>query len=149
MSYNLVFFHIICGIVGTMLPMFVFFEATKSPDKISFIKARTFSFVSFIFVLLSWLISGWHYVMIYGPFSRKPILLTKPWVHMIIMESKEHTYLLIPFLSLLLLILTWEKFDNTSTKIIKVLTISLFLLGAYMAVTGYVISQTISNAFII
>lgn len=149
MLHNLVFFHVVCGVIGTMLPMVILFEIPGVPDKISFIRVRIIALVSFLFILLSWLISGWHYVTIYGPISRKPILLTKPWVHMVVMESKEHLYLLIPFLSLLLLILTWEKFDNNLAKTIKVLVISLFLLGVYMSITGYMISQTISNAIML
>ena len=57
------------------------------------------SLVSAAFFLLSWTTGAYYYVVYYGTAVRPRILAgAYPWAHQVMMESKEHVFLLVPFL---------------------------------------------------
>ena len=57
------------------------------------------SLLSAAFFLLSWMTGAYYYVVYYGSAVKPRILAgAYPWAHQVMMESKEHVFLLVPFL---------------------------------------------------
>ncbi len=133
--------HVATGVIGSFLPIYIFLESLKHIDKINIKKVRQNALISFIFILISWVVAGIYYVQVYGPIVRGPILDNKPIVHFVFMESKEHLFLIIPFLSLLVLLLSWFKLTDEYKKILRTSVLFLVILTIYMCVAGYIITQ--------
>src|SRR3989344_8712170 len=63
-------------------------------------RARRVAVVGLLALLLSWVLGGYYYVVHYGP-EVKPLIKKgpMPWAHGIIMETKEHVFLFLPFMA--------------------------------------------------
>ena len=75
----------------------------------------------------------------------KPVILkgAYPWAHQVIMEAKEHIFIMLPFMSLALwfLILVLEKQqDDKIKKAVRNLALTILLFGAFIAGAGIIIS---------
>ena len=95
--------------------------------------------------IASWLAGGYYYVAYYGTLV-KPIIKSgvAPWVHNIIMETKEHIFLfIIPLAITVLFITLLEKEDMnrlTLRPIALWLTGAVAVLGLLIGAMGFVIS---------
>lgn len=72
-------------------------------------------FLVFFNVVGCWVASGFYYLSVYGG-QLKPVILSGsyPWIHRVIMETKEHVFLFLPVLSItLMLMLIWLGKDKT------------------------------------
>ncbi|MEK7524615.1 MAG: hypothetical protein AAB588_06345 [Patescibacteria group bacterium] len=93
----------------------------------------------------SWLAGGYYYVIYYGTLV-KPIIKSglAPWAHNIIMETKEHVFLfIIPLAVMVLLITLLEKDEMERLKLNKLtlwLTGFVVALGFLIGAMGFVIS---------
>ncbi len=95
--------------------------------------------------ILSWLAGGYYYVVYYGTLV-KPIIKggVAPWVHEIIMETKEHVFLFIVPLAMTVLFIT--MFDKEEVERLKLrrlaswLTGTVAALGLLIGAMGFVIS---------
>lgn len=96
---NLLISHVIFGLLGIIAFYGVWMGLMKRVISLKFL--RQFSFLGFIFLMLSWLTGGYYYVIYYGK-AVKPVIKSGqfPWAHLIFMEAKEHIFLFLPFLSL-------------------------------------------------
>lgn len=108
--------------------------------------AKIASLAGAIFAVLSWVISGIYYVVFYGP-DVKPTIKSGswPWAHSIFMESKEHIFLFLPFLAILLLFLVWKygkKWDEERDIRLSILTVGIvtILIPVLMMFSGYLVS---------
>jgi hypothetical protein len=65
-------------------------------------RARLVSFLGTVFILSAWIVGGYYYVKFYGTLI-KPVIKAgpMPWAHSIAIETKEHIFLFLPFLSIL------------------------------------------------
>lgn len=82
----------------------------------------------------SWLIGGYYYVVFYGPLV-KPVISAgaTPWAHLIVMETKEHVFLLlIPMIAVITLL---ARLDASTIAALR-LKVPFALLTAVTAVTG-------------
>lgn len=101
--------------------------------------------VGAIAFLMSWIAGGYYYVVYYGTLV-KPVIKAgvAPWVHNIIMETKEHIFLfVIPLAMTVLFITLLEKGDRDKLNIRR---ITIWLVGAvagiglFIGAMGFVIS---------
>jgi len=105
-------------------------------------RAKITAFIGLILILTSWIIGGYYYTKIYSQ-DVKPLIKEGPypWSHNIIMETKEHIFLFLPFLSVLAATLTFKlkPYEKPNYSLIFLLVI-IVLIGLSMAGMGYLIS---------
>ena len=109
-------------------------------------RARIIAIISVVLIFLSWFSGGYYYVKIYGA-TVKPLIKegSRPWAHDVFMETKEHVFLFLPFLSLLTSSII-NKYRNSLIKDSKLrkstiaLCLIIFLLALAMGIMGYLIS---------
>ena len=93
----------------------------------------------------SWLAGGYYYVVYYGALVR-PIIKggTAPWVHNIIMETKEHIFLFVIPLAVTVLCITFlEKGDLERLKLRRLawmLSGAVAAFGLLIGAMGFIIS---------
>ena len=105
-----------------------------------------------IFFILSWIVGGYYYVVHYGV-DVKPVIKSgpMPWAHGVFMEAKEHVFLFLPFLAIVLasVISALSDVVNDRARIQKWLIILCGLaivIGGLMAASGYIISSSMRHA---
>ena len=103
----LVAIHAIAGILAIFAFLFVFIELLSSAEK-TIKRIQIFAYMGTILIFISWIVGGYYYVNYYGP-NVKPIIKqgSTPWVHSVIMETKEHVFLFLPFLALSVFLITF------------------------------------------
>jgi predicted RND superfamily exporter protein len=109
-------------------------------------RIQTIAGIGVALLLLSWIVGGFYYTTIYGP-TVKPVILAgpQPWAHDVFTETKEHVFLLLPFLgSMVFLMLRFVgdglARDAKSRRAIQLLALLVVLIGLSMAGMGYMIS---------
>ena len=96
----------------------------------------------------SWIAGGYYYVVYYGTLV-KPVIKsgTAPWVHNIIMETKEHIFLFIipvAFTVLFVALLEKEEIERLKLRrIVMCLACAVALVGILIGAMGFVISATV------
>lgn len=131
--------HVLTGLGGALLPIWIALEMLKPFNKISLRAVRVVAAFSLFLIVASWIAGGLYYVSVYGPEVKPAIKATQPWIHYIIMESKEHIFLFMPFLIALLNVLVWGNLERTR-RMVGAVVIALVILGLIMTITGFAIS---------
>jgi len=114
------------------------------PTKTRIIRAKWATLAGFVGTVLSWIVGGYYYLTIY-PKARNLIRGGPwPWGHLIVMETKEHLFLIGPFLAALLLFIVWWKgeklmVDNDSRRAALTLSAVLAVGAIVMLFTGAII----------
>ncbi|MSS74130.1 hypothetical protein EXS72_00615 [Candidatus Pacearchaeota archaeon] len=112
-------------------------------------RAKIAAFLGVILFFASWIIGGYYYLTDYGSII-KPIIKfgTQPWIHGVFMEAKEHIFLFLPFISILVYSLisgfqsSLGKNKNIPVqKSILILSLLILLIGFLMGLLGYLISS--------
>ncbi|HLC55928.1 MAG TPA: hypothetical protein VJJ23_01705 [Candidatus Nanoarchaeia archaeon] len=110
-------------------------------------RAKIISLIAVILFLSSWLIGGYYYVNTYGA-NVKPIIKEgpEPWAHSVIMETKEHIFLFLPFLAIFASAVLWKndkviQKDNKLRIAVILLSGLIFLLAFAIGAMGYLISS--------
>lgn len=138
--------HIASGELGALLLVWAIFEIAIGPLGRGAYRAKIASLSSLLVLLAHWIISGVYYIGHYGD-EVKPIIKAGnwAWAHSIIMESKEHIFLFLPFIVALIFFLIWKYNDDLKDN--KQLRYSIFTLGGaaitiigIMVVSGFLIS---------
>jgi len=135
--------HVLLGIVGIIAFYAVWMGLLKRRVNIGFLKWSALA--GFSGFILSWLSGGYYYVDYYGS-SVKPVILQGPYplAHIILTETKEHVFLFLPFLALVITLALWfygEKLENEKfKKTLAAVAAAATLLGAFIAVAGVAIS---------
>lgn len=144
---NLLLWHIVSGILGIMIFYIVLIHLLKRECNLRFLKRSSFS--GFILFLISWISAGYYYVEYYGK-NVKPIIIQGDyfWAHKIFMEVKEHIFLFLPFLSLIVFlsfhyqgkeIISDEKFKKPLVFLIGLVV----ALGIIITLSGVIISGAV------
>ena len=96
--------HVILGLLGVAGSYATLMASLKERLSLSFL--RTTSLGALIAYILSWLAGGYYYAVYYGTMV-KPVIKAGPYplAHAIIMESKEHVFLLLPILAAVITLL--------------------------------------------
>ncbi len=145
MVHPLVGIHAFLGEAGIISFVWVFVEMLN-PIPSTIKRAKIAALIGVILFFVSWIAGGYYYVEYYGE-NVKPIIKEgpQPWAHSIFTETKEHVFLFLPFLSLLVfgIIKKYEKQiskDKNIRKAVLALCGVIFLIGVLMAGMGYLIS---------
>jgi len=136
--------HVIFGLVGIIASYAVFMGLLKRNLFLSFL--RISSITAFLGYILSWFSGGYYYVLYYGD-NVKPIIKAGdyPWAHSFFMETKEHIFLFLPVLSLVLAIIIYmfgDQLDRNQSLKNKtaMLAGAITILATLITLSGVVIS---------
>ncbi len=109
-------------------------------------RLQTIAVVGVVLLILSWVAGGFYYLTAYGA-AVKPLIKAgpQPWAHLVFTETKEHVFLLLPFLGMI--VLGMLRFagdsivkDAKTRKGIQLVALLVVLIGLSMAGMGYLIS---------
>ena len=145
MANPLIAMHAMAGILSIFAFLFVFVEFLSPAEK-TIKRAKIFALTGTILIFISWIVGGYYYVNYYSP-NVKPLIKqgSTPWIHSVIMETKEHIFLFLPFLA----ILTTGIIFSYNTDLLKnhkakssvlILSALIILVGLAIAGMGYLIS---------
>lgn len=146
LQYNLSA-HIIFGLLGIIAFYAVWMGLLKQKLSLRFL--RYFSLVGFVSFLISWFTGGYYYVTYYGKAVRPIIKAGQyPWAHSVIMETKEHVFLFLPFLAAVAFLTFWLLGERIGqeTKIKRALTSLtglIAVLGIAITLAGVIISGAV------
>ena len=136
--------HVLLGLGGVIALYAVWTGLLKAQPNVRVLKRS--SLIGLVLIVGSWLTAGYYYTHHYGRVVRAGIVGgPSPWVHEVVMEWKEHVFLLLPFLAALLFVALLTTGDSLAkdAKTKRALT---FLagftawLGILVALTGIIIS---------
>ena len=98
--------HIFLGTLGIIFLTAYLLSIFKKEADFKWLKIN--SFLALLSFLASWIKGGYYYTSYYGK-SVKPVILKGEfsWVHSVLMETKEHVFLFLPFLTLTLFAVTY------------------------------------------
>ena len=142
--------HAGIGELGAIAFLWVFIELLD-PNAARTRRAHIAAFIGALSLWVSWIVGGYYYVVYYGS-NVKPVIKEGPlpWAHLVVTETKEHVFLFLPFLAILVLglIIAHRKELNGGRRIQSILVLSLlvFLIGMAMAGLGYTISSGFRSA---
>lgn len=136
--------HVLLGLSGVVLFVVVLLGLFQAVVKIR--SSRVVSFFGFLSFLVSWILGGYYYVNYYGS-SVKPGIKAGDysWAHKVIMETKEHVFLFLPFLAFIIFLTFLLAGNNLNQdlglkRVITFLTFLTIILGILIAVMGIFIS---------
>ena len=151
MASPLIGIHAALGEIGISAFFWTFIEMI-APDKKRLRRAKVAAMIGVIFFFMSWIIGGYYYSTDYGT-NVKPAIKEgpQPWAHGVMMEAKEHIFLFLPFLGIVvfsLVSLAGERMikDAKLRKSFLIVTAIVVLIGLAMAVMGYLISSGFRSA---
>ena len=139
--------HVIAGILGVVSFYAVWFNLLRHRFEIRSLKG--YSLAGMIFLICSWLAGGYYYLKNYGAAVRDVVRAgPNPWAHNLIMETKEHIFLFLPILALVITILIWtnaEKIseDENLKNQLMILSGIVSWLGIIITLFGAVISGSV------
>ncbi len=143
-SQILVFFHIVFGeLAGASLLWGIKELIYLSQERLKWLRVSLW--IAFINIMLAWSVGGIYYLFFYP--LVKPVIKQgpEPWAHLVIMEAKEHIFLLLPVLTFLLAIFAkkygQKLLENALTKKhFLILTALVTFIVFSMAFLGYLIT---------
>lgn len=140
--------HVLIGILGIIFFVAVLVNLMKD---VNLTKLKAFSLSGFISFIIAWFLGGYYYVTFYGK-SVKPIIKggDYPWIHSVIMETKEHVFLFLPFLAAVSALAIWLlgkkiKDDAQLKNALSILNLCIVLLGIAIAVMAISISGAVDR----
>jgi magnesium-transporting ATPase (P-type) len=138
--------HIFFTEVGGGAPLLLVFGALLYPSERSIKLIKWFALLGALSLVIGWFVSGFYYVTYYGAVV-KPVILAgeQVWSHAIFMEAKEHIFIFLPFISVILAAMAWKSgpaiIDNDNLrKSLLILTLICLVIIAEMAGMGFLVS---------
>jgi len=139
--------HILSGLAGIV--SFTAFVLLISRKEFDLKKLKIYSVLGTVSFFITWIAGGYYYTLYYGG-SVKPLIVggALPWAHKVVMESKEHLFLMLPFLSLAVMAVVFVygmQFaqNQALTWALSKVTIALTGIAIFMAVAGFAISGSV------
>src|SRR3989344_7956585 len=113
--------HIFLGTLGIIFLTAYLLSIFKKEADFKWLKIN--SFLALLSFLASWITGGYYYTSYYGK-SVKPVILKGEfsWVHSVLMETKEHVFLFLPFLAFTIFAITYFAYSDIAKD--KKLTLS-------------------------
>jgi len=144
----LVLAHSVTGGIAALALLWIYIEL-KHLTYNGLKRVKIAGYVQAFFTIVGcWVVGGYSYLIDYGS-KVKPSILSgnQPWAHEIIMETKEHIFIFLPILSILLAI-TLYIFGSDETLLnerkvklgVILLTLLLLMLVFFMFIMGALIS---------
>ncbi|MEK7068668.1 MAG: hypothetical protein AAB964_02540 [Patescibacteria group bacterium] len=144
--HALIGLHAALGEAGALAFLWVLIELLN-PSASSLRRAHIAATLGVLFILGSWFFGGFYYVTEYGTLV-KPVIKSGPlpWAHEIITETKEHIFLFVPLLAVLVRGLIGryknEFMQNRGARMGVVLLSGLIVLMVFtIAGMGFIISS--------
>ncbi|MGE0174637.1 MAG: hypothetical protein AB7T49_17725 [Oligoflexales bacterium] len=145
--------HALLGEIGAFSFFWILIDLVGPNSENSFIRARWAALMGTISLFLSWIVGGYYYLGNYQTLV-KPVIKSGPypWTHSVVTETKEHVFLLLPFLALYIYSLLHEESPQTMVLNekgrlnIMMLAAAVFVMGLSMAAMGYLISSGFRSA---
>lgn len=136
--------HVIAGIVGVMASYAVTLHLLKKDFNLNFLKIS--SLLAFLSYMISWFSGGYYYVAYYGS-AVKPLIVegVYPWAHLVMMETKEHIFLMLPFATFVLAVIFFVigerlQTDNTLKRSTLLLSGVITILATAITIMGMLVS---------
>ncbi len=139
--------HIVLGLIGIGALWLISMALLKKMPNLRFL--RVSSLISVIGFVLSWISGGYYYVMYYGGPVKAAIKAgPNPWAHNFFMETKEHVFLLLPFIAITLACVFFfggERIMADDKKRHALFAIALIgtLIGIFSTLSGILISGSV------
>ena len=141
--------HIILGTCGIIFLTAYLLSLFKKEIGVKWLKIN--SFLALLSFLGSWISGGYYYASYYGK-SVKPIILKGgySWVHTILMETKEHVFLFLPFLTFTVFAVTYfagKDFNSDKKLIFSIGALCFIVVSIALAIMffGIVISGAVGK----
>lgn len=139
----LVGLHLGFAIIG--IDAFLWLLGEIVADAKSFARRRAATLIGIGGFLVSWIFGGYYYVIYYGTIVKPEIKAgLAPWIHSIVMETKEHIFLFLLPLALtafFLTLLNKETFENLKLKPLSLFLVLLIVgIGLAIGAMGFMIS---------
>ena len=101
MTFPLIGLHAWLGEFAALMFVWAFIELFSGSES-NIRRAKRAVLLGVAFIFAAWFAGGFYYVEFYGP-DVKPWIKEGPlpWAHKVVMETKEHVFLFLPFLSLM------------------------------------------------
>jgi hypothetical protein len=115
---TLLVLHVITGLIGVIATYATLLVLLKK----EVVQKKFFrtAFIAWISYILSWLSAGYYYWFYYGA-NVKPVIKAGEyvWAHNVVMEAKEHIFLMLPVLSLIIALIAWSSTEciNSDPKL--------------------------------
>lgn len=123
--------HVLFAVFGMFCAIWLFVEALNASES-NRGRMKLASALVALFMLITWIVSGYGYVLYYA--ADKAIILAGPWAfaHTIVMESKEHVFFITLVLSLLLpvVVFTQDLVANGTVRRLTLWILALIVLSA-------------------
>ena len=139
--------HVRFGLVGIIALYAVWMILLKRNVPIRALKIAAVT--GFVSIVLSWFTGGYYYVAYYGT-SVKPIILkgVYPWAHTVFIEAKEHVFLFLPFLAIVLALAAFLPAEGFAAnprlkKSLSALAGVSTVLGIIITLSGVIISGAV------
>lgn len=136
--------HVLIGVIGIIASYMTLMWLFKRELPVRLLKLG--SLVAFVAYITAWITGGFYYVVYYGS-NVKPIIKEgpTPWVHLVIMEVKEHIFLFLPVLAFVILLVVWLKGDRLQENrrlrnALALVALITLIIAVSMALGGMVIS---------
>lgn len=146
---NALVWHIFLGLAAIVV--YAGLPLLLKGEKLNVGLLKIYSFLGFLGFMGSWIAGGYYYSLYYGKAVKGVILAgTTPWVHKILMESKEHVFLFLPFLAFVVLVIVnfFSEELVTSAKFrmnLILLCVSIVTLGIVITLCGFAISGSVAG----
>lgn len=124
------------GVLGILSALWVFVEALNAREE-NAKRIRNASLAVAAFMIAAWIAGGDWYLHFYP--ADKALILKGPWpfAHNLLMETKEHLFLLTLILSLYLPIAAFEKLHANASARKMVLWVAMLIVLSGMAIEGF------------
>lgn len=147
---NLLVSHVVLGLAAIAFFIAVLVSLMRSRLNLALLKVN--SLFGLLALIGSWLAGGYYYSVYYGK-AVKPIIKSGPfpWIHSLLMETKEHIFLFLPFLAVILVLAIWlislkdslQEGLRFKTNIAR-LTLVIVILGILITLAGAAISGAVN-----
>jgi hypothetical protein len=136
--------HVLIGVIGIAASYMTLMWLFKRNIPIRSLKVS--SIIAFVAYITAWITGGFYYVVYYGS-NVKPGIKEgpTPWVHLVIMEVKEHIFLFLPVLAFVVLLVVWLKGDRLQENkplrnALALVALITLIIAVSMALGGIIIS---------
>ena len=141
----LIFLHAGLGEAGAIAFLWVLVESLGLSEP-GLRRARIAARIGLICLFGAWIFGGYYYVSVYGAEIKPAIVGSEaPWIHGLVMELKEHLFLFLPVLAILITILLNSSAqpvleDPAARRSVSVLSGLIALFGFSIAGMGALIA---------
>lgn len=137
--------HVLSGVIAIGMLNVVLVHLLKKTPNYIFVSRVAWSAV--LMFIISWVTAAYYYVTYYGSAVKPRILAGNlPIAHTFFMETKEHIFLILPFMTISIALCVMYLRVNPDERLRKstaFLTFVAFIIGVVVAASGIIISGSI------